>query len=147
MSEVNDWVARIRGAGLRATNPRLVVLEALAQRSHVSVEELVDIVKSYGKSVSLQSTYNVLTDLCHAGLVRSIELPHQPARYELDNGDNHHHAVCSNCAKIYDVSCAVGYTPCLTPAEDHGMQIKIADVFYRGVCVNCQECELDEVTS
>lgn len=138
MTEEMNWAERIRAAGLRATSPRLLVVETLAEHTHISVEELVEHVKRQGKTLSLQSAYNVLTDLCKVHLVRSIELPHQPARYELDCGDNHHHAVCNDCGKIYDVACAVGYTPCLTPVEDHGMVIRVADVLYRGVCIDCQ---------
>lgn len=133
-----DWPTKIRDAGLRVTAPRLAVLTALDTSSHASVDEVIESVSAQGEVLSVQSAYNVLTDLVSAGLVRSIELAHQPARFEIDTGDNHHHVVCTRCGRIEDVECAVGSAPCLTPANDHGMSVWKADVLYRGLCADCQ---------
>lgn len=39
---------------------------------------------------------------------------------------------------MVDVDCAVGYTPCLTAATDHGYVIDEAEVVYWGHCPECQ---------
>jgi Fur family ferric uptake transcriptional regulator len=59
------------------------------------------------------------------------------ARYEVRIGDNHHHVVCRSCGAIADVDCAVGYTPCLTAADDSDYEIGEAEVIYWGRCPEC----------
>jgi hypothetical protein len=38
---------------------------------------------------------------------------------------------------MVDVDCAVGYTPCLTAADDLGYEIDEAEVVYWGRCPEC----------
>jgi Fur family ferric uptake transcriptional regulator len=38
---------------------------------------------------------------------------------------------------IADVDCAVGETPCLTAADDHGYALEEAEVIYWGLCPDC----------
>jgi Fur family ferric uptake transcriptional regulator len=38
---------------------------------------------------------------------------------------------------MVDVDCAVGDTPCLTPADDSGYEIDEAEVIYWGRCPEC----------
>jgi Fur family ferric uptake transcriptional regulator len=38
---------------------------------------------------------------------------------------------------MIDVDCAVGYTPCLTAANDSGYEIDEAEVIYWGRCPEC----------
>jgi hypothetical protein len=59
------------------------------------------------------------------------------ARYESRVSDNHHHVVCRGCGAIADVDCAVGETPCLTAAVDHGFVLDEAEVIYWGRCPDC----------
>ena len=88
-------------------------------------------------AVSLQAVYDVLRALTDAGLVRRIQPAGSVARYEARVGDNHHHVVCRSCGAISDVDCAVGYTPCLTAADDSGYEIDQAEVIYWGQCPQC----------
>jgi Fur family ferric uptake transcriptional regulator len=90
-----------------------------------------------GVVVSLQAAYDVLRVLTAAGLVRRIQPAGSVARYETRVGDNHHHVVCRSCGAISDVDCAVGYTPCLTAADDSGYEIDEAEVIYWGHCPQC----------
>lgn len=39
---------------------------------------------------------------------------------------------------MVDIDCAVGYTPCLTAADDSGYDIDEAEVIYWGRCPECQ---------
>jgi Fur family ferric uptake transcriptional regulator len=38
---------------------------------------------------------------------------------------------------MVDVDCAVGYTPCLTAADDAGYEIDEAEVVFWGQCPDC----------
>ena len=114
------------------------VLEALEAHPHSSADTVVSEVRGELPDTSIQSVYNVLNDLTGRGILRRFTPPGSPALYETRVDDNHHHAVCTECGRVEDVECAVGHAPCLTPSEDHGMAIQVADVLYQGVCQDCR---------
>ncbi len=127
----------LRGAGLRATPPRVAVLGAVYAHPHADTSSIIDSVRGDLGEVSHQTVYNALQALTDAGLVRHIQPPGLVARYESRVGDNHHHIVCRSCGAIADVDCAVGEAPCLTPSDDHGFVIDEAEVVFRGLCPDC----------
>ncbi|MDI3331288.1 MAG: Fur family transcriptional regulator [Micrococcus sp.] len=137
------WAARVRASGLRVTKQRLAVLDALDHAPHATADQVLDRVRQSLPDITVQSVYTVLHSLTDAGLLRQLDLANSPARYETRVADNHHHAVCTECGRIEDVACAVGHAPCLTPAETHGMAIRVADVVYQGLCADCARREAD----
>ncbi|MGN6219787.1 MAG: Fur family transcriptional regulator [Microbacterium sp.] len=132
-----DAAARLREAGLRVTDSRRAVLDALVGRPHASADELLDVVTRTLPGTSTQSVYNVLGDFVDAGLVRRIEPAGRPGLFELRVGDNHHHLVCTTCGAVQDVDCVVGAAPCLTPSDPHGYAVQTAEVTFWGLCPAC----------
>lgn len=131
------WEERLRLAGRRVTRQRLVILEAVTRQPHSTAEELHRLAATALPGMALPTTHTVVNDLTDSGLLRRVEVPMSPARYEPDVGDNHHHAHCIRCGRIEDVECAVGHAPCLTPQNAHGMTMLVAEVLYRGICAEC----------
>ena len=119
------------------TRPRVAVLAAVHRHPHADTDTIIGAVRADLGEVSHQAVYDVLRVLTTARLVRRIEPSGSVARYESRVGDNHHHVVCRACGAIADVDCAVGDTPCLTAAEDHGYTIDEAEVIYWGRCQDC----------
>jgi Fur family transcriptional regulator, stress-responsive regulator len=135
-----DTQQRLREAGLRVTSTRIAVLEALdTVAGHVTADQVRQAVLARLGSVSVQTIYDVLGALTTAGLVRCLETPGHPARFETRVGDNHHHFICRNCGRTIDIDCAVGEAPCLTPqALPNGFAADEAEVTYWGVCSDCR---------
>ncbi|MEY2453362.1 MAG: Fur family transcriptional regulator, stress-responsive regulator [Acidimicrobiaceae bacterium] len=129
----------LRGAGLRVTAPRVMVLRALAARPHVPADVVFETVRSEHGAVSAQGVYDVLRICTDAGIVRRIEPARAPALYELRVADNHHHLVCRVCGAVADVDCAVGSVPCLEPKDALGFDVDEAEVVYWGTCPACQK--------
>jgi Fur family transcriptional regulator, stress-responsive regulator len=127
----------LREAALRVTRPRVAVLNAVYEHPHADTDSIIGAVRQELGDVSHQAVYDVLRALTVAGLVRRIEPARSVARYESRVADNHHHVVCRSCGAIADVDCAVGHTPCLTAANDHGFSIDEAEVTYWGLCPDC----------
>jgi Fur family transcriptional regulator, stress-responsive regulator len=127
----------LRGAGLRVTLPRRAVLAWLTGNPHSTVDSIKAGVRRQLGSVSTQAVYDVLNVCSSAGLLRRIELPGSPARFERRVGDNHHHLVCRECGRTEDVDCVVGARPCLNPVNGHGYQIEEAEVVFWGRCPEC----------
>jgi Fur family transcriptional regulator, stress-responsive regulator len=132
----------LRGVSLRVTRPRLAVLTAVHNNPHADTDSIIGAVRADLGDVSHQAVYDVLRALTIAGLVRRIEPAGSVARYESRVADNHHHVVCRSCGAIADVDCAVGDTPCLTAAEDHGYVIDEAEVTYWGLCPDCSTTQI-----
>ncbi len=137
---------RLRGVDLRVTRPRVAVLSAVHHHPHADTDSILRAVRADLPEVSHQAVYDGLRALTGAGLVRRIEPAGSPARYEARIGDNHHHLVCRSCGVIVDVDCAVGDTPCLTAADDHGFTVDEAEVTYWGLCPTCSSASAPHPT-
>jgi Fur family transcriptional regulator, stress-responsive regulator len=132
-----DKSALLRRHGVQVTAQRLAVLRAVADRPHSTAAEIGGAVRSEIGAISLQAVYDALATLADKGIIRRIQPAGSPARYEDRVDDNHHHLICRSCGRMSDVDCAVGFTPCLTAADDSGYQIDEAEVIYWGRCPEC----------
>ncbi|WP_405868631.1 MULTISPECIES: Fur family transcriptional regulator [unclassified Streptomyces] len=136
-SQTPNTAAELRGAGLRVTAARVALLETVRAGDHLGVEAIASGVRDRVGHISLQAVYEALHALTTAGLVRRLEPPGSPARFEGRVGDNHHHLVCRSCGAVVDVDCAVGHAPCLTASDDRGFAVDEAEVIYWGLCPDC----------
>ncbi|WP_024288681.1 Fur family transcriptional regulator [Cellulomonas sp. KRMCY2] len=129
----------LRDHGLRVTAPRIAVLDAVGRLPHATADTVLRAVRTTVPTVSVQTVYDVLHALTHAGLLREIEPAGHAARYERRVGDNHHHIVCRSCGALDDVDCAIGDSPCLVPSSTSGFTVELAEVTYWGLCPACRE--------
>jgi Fur family ferric uptake transcriptional regulator len=133
-----DAAQLLREHGLQVTASRVAVMTAVTDRPHATADDLIDDVRERIGTVSRQAVYDALGVFVDKELVRRIEPAGSAARYESRTGDNHHHLICRSCRAMFDIDCAVGDTPCLTAAEDHGFEIDEAEVVYWGHCPDCR---------
>ena len=129
---------KLRRHGVNVTAQRLAVLHVVSAHPHITADRALEEARVQIGAISRQAVYDTLTLLTEKGLIRRIQPIGSPALYEDRVNDNHHHLICRNCAKVVDVDCAVGYTPCLTAADDMGYLIDEAEVAYWGRCPDCQ---------
>lgn len=129
---------QLRSSGLQVTAQRLAILRAVGGHPHATADDILAVVVDEIGTISKQAVYDGLTALSNKGILRRIQPSGSPARFEDRVGDNHHHLICRSCALMFDVDCAVGYTPCLVADDDHGFAIDEAEVVYWGYCASCQ---------
>jgi Fur family ferric uptake transcriptional regulator len=128
--------ARLRRAGLRATRPRLAVIEALrAMGGHHTADEVHGHLVEHGVTMPRTSVYNSLSALAGLGVVLRADVGPGAAVYEVADAW-HHHFVCRRCGAVRDVPCVLGDQPCLAPGDDLG-RVEQAQVIFRGVCRTC----------
>ena len=98
-----DGVAgALRGAGLRLTGPRRLVLEVVrGSNAHPTAEAVHRMVRSRLPRVSLGTVYRNLRLLVDQGLVKELPGPH--TRFDC-NLSEHHHFTCLACGRIADVA-------------------------------------------
>ena len=123
--------------GVQVTAQRLAVVRAVSACPHGTAEDMYEVVRQDIGAISRQAVYDSLAILADKNLIRRIQPAGSSARYEDRVGDNHHHLICRACNRMVDVDCAVGYTPCLTAADDSGYEIDEAEVIYWGRCPDC----------
>ncbi len=97
-----DGVAELKNAGLKVTTPRLAVLAILEESEphHLSAEDVYRMLLNQGNDVGLATVYRVLTQFESSGLVTRHHFDGGQALFELDNGDDHDHIVCTRSGKV-----------------------------------------------
>ncbi|MEO5695976.1 MAG: Fur family transcriptional regulator [Burkholderiaceae bacterium] len=129
----------LRRHGLHVTAQRLATMRAVTGHPHATADEVTEHVRADIGAISRQAVYDTLAVLVDKTLIRRIQTPGSPARYEDRVGDNHHHLICRGCGVVFDIDCAVGAAPCLTAKEAHGFEIDEAEVIYWGRCPSCKQ--------
>ena len=114
MSDSKD----LRNTGLKATLPRLKVLELFHNSSerHMTAEDVFKILLNENAEIGLATVYRVLTQFEQAGLLVRHHFESGKAVFELNEGSHHDHLVCLQCGKVEEF-----YDP-----EIEKRQIKIA---------------------
>ena len=143
----------------RHTRQRQSLLDALAQSGQaLSPPDLLALAKPAVPSLNLSTVYRQITGLLDAGRLVRVELPGQPARYEMaPSGEStarghasgaatphahsahavpqhHHHFHCVQCDRVYPIHACPGPMNHLAPA---GFQVQHHDLTLRGLCAAC----------
>ena len=91
----------LRKAGLKATLPRLKILEKLQahKQAHLSAEDVYRLLMDDEEDIGLATIYRVLSQFEDAGLVIRHHFEDGRALFELEQGP-HDHLICVKCGKI-----------------------------------------------
>ena len=91
-------------AGLKTTQPRLKVLNALetSEIRHMTAEDVYKQLLQSEQLVGLATVYRILTQFETAGLVIRHNFEGGRALYELHDGAHHDHMVCVECGKVFE---------------------------------------------
>jgi Fur family transcriptional regulator, ferric uptake regulator len=92
----------LRDIGLKATGPRLRILELFQSGSqrHMSAEDVYRQLVSEKLEVGLATVYRVLTQFEQAGLLKRNHFEAGKAVFELNEGAHHDHLVCMQCGRV-----------------------------------------------
>ena len=97
-------VQGLKKAGLKATLPRMRILEILEESAgkHLSAEDVYKILLEHGEEVGLATVYRVLTQFESAGLVIRHNFDSGHSVFELDSGTHHDHMVHLDTGEIIE---------------------------------------------
>ncbi len=92
----------LRNIGLKATGPRLRILELFQSSGvrHMSAEDVYRQLMSEDIEVGLATVYRVLTQFEQAGLLQRHHFESGKAVFELNEGSHHDHLVCLQCGRV-----------------------------------------------
>jgi Fur family transcriptional regulator, ferric uptake regulator len=99
-------LADLKSSGLKATLPRLKILEVFQRSSaaqgirHMSAEDVYKALIAEQIDVGLATVYRVLTQFEQAGLLTRHHFEAGRAVFELNEGAHHDHLVCLTCGRV-----------------------------------------------
>ncbi len=102
-SALDQACARLKSAGMRITQPRISIINALIKRAQpASIEQVhTDLSDS---SCDLVTVYRCLAVFEELGFVRRSFLHNGTALYEINlNGTNHYHIVCKDTHRVEEI--------------------------------------------
>ena len=95
----------LKASGLKATLPRMKILEIFQRSSqegirHLSAEDVYKALLAVQLDVGLATVYRVLTQFEQAGLLTRSNFEAGRAVFELNEGSHHDHLVCLTCGRV-----------------------------------------------
>lgn len=131
-----DTNADLRKAGLKATVPRLKILEILesAEHPHLSAEDVYQRLRESGEDVGLATVYRVLTQFQAAGLVIRHNFEGGRSVFEVNQGGHHDHMVCLECGRVFEFYDPEIESRQANVAETAGFVIEDHSMYLYGVC-------------
>jgi Fur family ferric uptake transcriptional regulator len=95
-------IEELKNTGLKATVPRLKILEVFQRGSHrhMTAEDVYRVLLEQHADVGLATVYRVLTQFEQAGILVRSHFESGKSVYELDEGKHHDHLVCLDCGRV-----------------------------------------------
>ena len=142
----------------RLTRQRRAVLDALSTTGRtLSPAEMLDLARQSAPGLNLSTVYRQIRALESDGEIIKVELPGQPARYELpcshdhhapaqkgvheevdvhEQQHHHHHFHCTCCESVVPIHGCPGDMQNLAPT---GFRVETHDLVLHGRCATCVE--------
>ncbi len=130
----------LRKVGLKATTPRIKILQFLAeaQHHHVSAEDVYKALSEAGEDVGLATVYRVLTQFQEAGLVERHYFESGHSVFEIKQDQHHDHFVCLKCGTVEEFVDPVIEARQLDVAREYGFDMTDHSLNIYGVCKACK---------
>ena len=92
----------LKSSGLKATAPRLKVLEAFqrAPQRHLTAEDVYKLLLADDADIGLATVYRVLMQFEQAGLLSRSHFESGKSVFELNEGQHHDHLLCLTCGRV-----------------------------------------------
>lgn len=88
----------------RKTSQRQAIREAFEREKRpLAPNEVLAVAQEDVPKLGIATVYRTLKSLVDEGWLSPVELPGEPARYELAGLDHHHHFHCMGCGRVFDV--------------------------------------------
>jgi len=139
----------LKKAGLKATVPRIKILELLERSEirHLSAEDLYKALLESGDDVGLATVYRVLTQFESAGLVNRHHFESGHSVFELNEGQHHDHILCVRCGRVEEFYDEVIEQRQQAVAHQAGWELTDHSLYIYGVCDSCRKAPTNGTSS
>lgn len=133
--------ANLKSSGLKATLPRLKILEIFQGSTvrHLSAEDVYKLLLAENLDVGLATVYRVLTQFEQAGLLSRNHFESGKAVFELNEGSHHDHLVCLDCGLVEEFFDEEIEKRQQRIAEERGFKLSEHALALYGTCMK-QDC-------
>ncbi|MBS4535368.1 transcriptional repressor [Clostridium sp. D2Q-14] len=135
---------KLKEKGYKLTTQRRVIYDVFIdnQESHLSPEEVYDMVKDKYPEIGLATVYRTLQLFEELDVIYKLNFDDGCNRYELNTNTNHHqhhHLICMECGKVSEVE--IDLLDKLEEKVEKESKFKIVDhnVKFFGYCEDCQK--------
>ena len=127
----------LKSMGLKATLPRLKILEVFQVRRHrhMSAEDVYRELLAEQHDIGLATVYRVLTQFEQAGILKRSNFESGKAVYELDEGQHHDHIVCLFCGRVEEFCDADIEKRQRRIARDRGFELREHALYLYAECL------------
>jgi Fur family transcriptional regulator, ferric uptake regulator len=137
----DELADRLRGSGYRLTPQRQLILRAVEDLGHATVDEVLARVRTQASAVNASTVYRTLEVLQELGLVRHTHLSDRAPTYHSAREPEHFHLVCRKCQRVRSVEPAAASALIATLHRDHGFDVDLGHLAIFGQCVECDSAE------
>lgn len=100
----------------------------------LSPQEILEQAGQRVPGLSMATVYRTIRTLEALGEIVPVELPGEPARYELAGKGHHHHFRCDACGRAFEVDRCPGNITRMTP---DGFTLRTHEITLYGLCDQC----------
>ncbi len=136
--------AKLKEKGYKLTTQRKAIINVFLknQSSHLSPEEIYDVVRDDYPDIGLATVYRTLQLLDQLNIIYKVNFDDGCSRYELnlDTEDHqHHHLICIGCGKVREVK--IDLLDSLEAQIEKEGNFKVIDhnVKFFGYCSDCEK--------
>lgn len=142
--EIEKLKSNLKEKGYKLTPQRRAIVDIIISNegSHLTTEELYDLVKIECPEIGLATVYRTVQLLEELGVVSKLDLNDGCYRYELvrdDENHQHHHLICSQCGKVIEVQGDLLEVLEQEIETKYDFQIKNHSVKFYGICSECKK--------
>lgn len=115
----------------------LIYKTVMENKVHPTAEFVYNYLKKDNPQLSLGTVYRNLQQLSDNGEINRVSIPNQPDRFD-GIIEEHYHAVCQKCGKIYDIHLDEMPEVDRIVAEKTGLDITGHEIIFKTICPMCK---------
>lgn len=119
---------------------KLILKTVQEQKRHLTAEEVHKYIQKDYPTVGKGTVYRNLHILAEEGLIRRVEVPDGPDRFDF-TVKKHFHVRCIRCGAVSDVDMAEIPDWKERIRRTNGVEFLDYDIFFKGICPFCNEKE------
>lgn len=128
----------------RNTKQRTLVLKCFSENKgiHLTAEKIYFLAKSQDPGIGIATVYRNIKYLLDNDIIKKVELPDSPPRYEMSIPEEehcHHHLICLKCNKIFDFEDDLLESLEKTIKKTRNFTVTDHRVVFYGTCKECSQ--------
>ncbi|MHC1721334.1 MAG: Fur family transcriptional regulator [Clostridiaceae bacterium] len=140
--EIGKLKINLKENGYKLTPQRRAIVDVIIRNegSHLTTEELYDLVKIECPEIGLATVYRTVQLLEAIGIVCKLDLNDGCSRYELvheEENHQHHHLICTLCNNVIEVKGDLLDTMEQKIEDEYKFKVKNHSLKFYGVCKDC----------